>query len=938
MTAADAVPLPAETGDPTANERIPWIYVLAVFCGAAMVFMVQPMVAKLVLPQLGGSPQVWNTSMAFFQGALLVGYGYAHFLQKIPRARTQILIHLGVMAVAALALPLRITPIFGDPGATPPALWLLGVLAVSIGAPFAALSATAPLVQAWHAKVHGRHGGPEPWALYAASNLGSLLALLAYPAIFEPGLLLHDQRWGWSGLYVAFVGLMVVLAINIRKHDTAPIEAPSDDRPEAALVSWRQRLIWIALAALPSSLMLGVTAHLTTDVASAPFLWVLPLSLYLLTFIIAFQSRPLIPPQTALVIMSTVLIVTVATMPFGSPNVLVTLAIHLGAFFFCALVCHQALVARRPDPSRLTDFYLCMSIGGVVGGAFNAFVAPVIFETVAEYIIVLCLIALVRPWGSPMPKLRDLLVLMVAVVGFVLALHSVTGDLWAALDKNRFSALQAMGVVGGLGLFIVGVVAAIAFARRRATEPPRRMEWVGLAVAAVVWVLALAATIMPGLRLLDGIALIDLILALVLVSALALGAVIVLFRARPDLAVQPNGFEWTVFALALIGFDLAVLTLCGQFGTALIEPVDIVRIMGATGVLLIAVAAVTLRDRAIPFFICICLLAYAADTVDQDTKYYESRRSFFGVVHLSNPEVANFGKTGKELGQAGNVRVFSHGTTLHGAQSLDPMYECRPLTYYAPDTAIGQVFRTVQSAKPGITIGAVGLGTGAVAAYVRPTDRMTFFEIDPQVVAVSSNPQIFSYTSRCAKGPINYVVGDARLTLEKEPAEKFDILLIDAFSSDAIPAHLLTVEALKGYLARVKPDGIVILHLSNRHLELIFPAASVVKAAGGYAMFQGYQASDDGPSYWESSEDVMIVARNRAALAPYQANTAWLPAPPAKVRPWTDDYTNLIGAMLASVRFGDNPGRRWAWQTEAEVMRASPTKPPPAPPAPPAGR
>jgi SAM-dependent methyltransferase len=938
MTAADAVPVPAQPGDPIAHERLPWIYVLAVFCGAAMVFMVQPMVAKLVLPQLGGSPQVWNTSMAFFQGALLVGYGYAHFLQKIPRARTQILIHLGVMALAALALPLRITPLFGDPGATPPALWLLGVLAVSIGAPFAALSATAPLVQAWHAKVHGRHGGPEPWALYAASNLGSLLALLAYPALLEPGLLLQDQRWGWSGLYVAFVGLMVVLAINIRKHDTAPIQAASEATGHAAPVSWRQRLIWIALAALPSSLMLGVTAHLTTDVASAPFLWVLPLSLYLLTFIIAFQNRPLIPPQLGLVIMSTVLIVTVATMPFGTSNVLITLAIHLGAFFFCALVCHQALVARRPDPSRLTDFYLCMSIGGVVGGAFNAFVAPVIFETVAEYIIVLCLIALVRPVGNPMPTRRELIILAVAVIAFVLALQSVTEAFWYALVNNLFSALAAVKVVVFLGLILAVALAVYAFIRRTSAAPPRRMEWTALAIGGAVWLLALAATQVPSLRLVQGVKLIDLVLVLALVSGLALGGMIILFKARPHLAVQPNAFEWVAIALAFVGFDIAVLALCDQFGTTLIAAVDVVRVLGAVAVVTIAVTAVMLRERAIPFFIAICLLAYAADSVDPGTEYYESRRSFFGVVHLSNPEVANFGKTGKDLGKAGNVRVFSHGTTLHGAQSLDPAYECRPLTYYAPETAIGQVFRSVQAAKPGITIGAVGLGTGAVAAYVRPTDRMTFFEIDPQVVAVSSDPKIFSYTTRCAKGPINYVIGDARLTLEKEPAEKFDILLIDAFSSDAIPAHLLTVEALKGYLARVKPDGIVILHLSNRHLELIFPAASVVKAAGGHAMFQGYQAADNGPSYWESSQDVMIVARNRAALAAYEANPAWLPAPPAKVRPWTDDYTNLVGAMLASVRFGDDPGRRWAWQTEAEVMRASPTKPPPAPPAPPAGR
>lgn len=926
--------------DAPAHQKLPWLYVLAVFCGASMVFMVQPMVAKLVLPQLGGSPQVWNTSMAFFQGALLVGYGYAHFLQKIPRARTQVLIHLGVMILAATLLPLRITTLFGEPGATPPALWLLGVLAVSIGAPFAALSATAPLVQAWHAKVHGREGGPEPWALYAASNLGSLLALLAYPAILEPGLLLHDQRWGWSGLYVAFIGVMILLALNIRRNDTAALPTQADQTPaQAAPVSWTQRLTWIALAALPSSLMLGVTAHLTTDVASAPFLWVLPLSLYLLTFIIAFQTRPMISPRLALIMMSTALIVTVATMPFGSPNVLFTLAIHLVTFFLCALVCHQALVARRPDPSRLTDFYLCMSVGGVVGGAFNAFVAPLVFNTVAEYIIVLCLCALVRPFGSLMPNRRELILCVVMVLGFVIALLSATDRFWYffADPQHAFSSLGVLRWLSILGLLTVGGLAAAAWARRTSETPPRGLEWGFLLAAAIVWALAVLAALVPGqaLRPIQGMQLIDLVMVMVVVSALAVAAAIIAFKLKPELAIEPRPLEWLVIALAVIGADLAFLALAGQFTTDKIGALLVVRVAGAVGVVSIAVCAVSLRERAVLFFAAICLLAYASYTIDPHTDYYQSRRSFFGVVHFAYADIQGYGKMGADFEPKlpGNVRVFSHGTTLHGAQALDPAFKCRPLVYYAPETPIGQVFRQVQSVKPTAVYGAVGLGTGAVAAYVRPDDRMTFFEIDPHVIETSSDPKVFSYTTDCAKGPVDYVLGDARLTLEKQPAGKYDILLIDAFSSDAIPAHLLTVEAMKGYLARVKPDGIVILHLSNRHLELIFPAASVVHAAGGHALFQGHNAADGKPNYWESSEDVMIVAKDPAVLAAYAAQTQWLPPPPPKVRPWTDDYTNLVGAMLGSLQ-----KRRWTWQTEAEVRRGSQPAPQPAPPAPPGGR
>ncbi|HEX5776818.1 MAG TPA: spermidine synthase, partial [Caulobacteraceae bacterium] len=357
-----------------ARAATPMLFVLAAFCGAALIFFVQPMVAKLVLPLLGGSPAVWNASMAFFQAALLVGYGYAHLLQRLPTVRAQALTHIGVLVVAGLILPLRITTLLGDPSLTTPALWLVGVLVISIGAPFAALSATAPLVQAWHARVFRGERG-EPYALYAASNLGSLIALLAYPIVVEPTVTLAGQRWGWSGAYVVFVLILASLALSAARN-----ASPAAEHKAARAVggvSWRQRLTWIALAAIPSSLMLGVTAHLATDVASAPFLWVVPLSLYLLTFIIAFQTRPALRPELVLLAHAVMLPVCIYMLPIGG-GIGYQLFIHLVCFFASALVCHQALVARRPDPAHLTEFYLYLSLGGVVGGAFNAFVAPVV--------------------------------------------------------------------------------------------------------------------------------------------------------------------------------------------------------------------------------------------------------------------------------------------------------------------------------------------------------------------------------------------------------------------------------------------------------------------------------------------------------------------------------------------------------------------------------
>jgi SAM-dependent methyltransferase len=246
--------------------------------------------------------------------------------------------------------------------------------------------------------------------------------------------------------------------------------------------------------------------------------------------------------------------------------------------------------------------------------------------------------------------------------------------------------------------------------------------------------------------------------------------------------------------------------------------------------------------------------------------------------------------------------MLQHGTTLHGAQAQDPRFRCSPMVYYTPGTPIGQVFRAKEATSAALRIGAVGLGTGSVAAFTRPGDRLTFFEIDPLVVRISSDPRNFSYTTECAKGAIDYVIGDARLTLAKQPAESFDVLLIDAFSSDAVPAHLLTVEAVRGYLAKLKPDGVLILHLSNRNLDLMHPAQSVGAAAGGVVLAQQYRPAKSPAGSWESPEDAVIVAKNAAALGRLRQTGRWTTGDPAYARPWTDDYMNLAGALYANLK------------------------------------
>jgi SAM-dependent methyltransferase len=749
----------AETRAPPALT--PALFVATVFASAALVFMVEPMMAKLVLPRLGGAPAVWNTSLAFFQAALLVGYAYAHILQRIASLRAQIGLHLVVVVAAGLVLPLKVSGVLGDPDPNQPALWLVGTLAVSIGAPFAALSATAPLIQAWHARTVRHEGAGEPYALYAASNLGSLLALIAYPVLVEPNLSLRHQTLYWSLAYGAFLVVITVLAVTLWRRAPSRVFSASHGAGDGVAVTWLDRGRWIVLAAIPSSLMLGVTTYITTDVGSAPFLWVAPLALYLTTFIVAFQTRPAISRKWALVLQALALVLCCSFIHFLSGGFVQEVAIHLAAFFLTALICHQALVERRPAPEHLTDFYICMSVGGVLGGGFNAFLAPLIFNTVIEYPAVLVISCLARPWGAGPIKL------------------------W------QWMLAAACLIIGVAAVLLVHPFAAIA----------------------------------------------------------------------PMVDHLLGAHDSTKVAAPLLA--------------------------------LVAIAAFLMRGRAWLFMAAILILTVSAARVGDRVDVRHTWRGFFGVLRESRMYVPGLG---------GEAHMLAHGTTMHGAQALDPRFACQPLVYYAHETPIGQVFDAKRAAKPAIDVGAVGLGTGSVAAYNRPGDSLTFFEIDPLVVRVSTNPANFSYTSRCAKGHVGFVLGDARLTLNRQPNRRFDILLIDAFSSDSVPAHLLTVEALRMYLAKLKPDGIVILHLSNQNLDLVNPAQALVAAAGGHGLLQRHTADPSLPDLWEASEDAVIAANSEAALAPFEADKSWRPLDPHGVRAWTDDYTNLFGALVRRTR------------------------------------
>lgn len=726
-----------------------WFFSGVVFSSAFLVFLVEPLAGKLILPLLGGAPAVWNTALAFFQLVLLAGYAYAHLLQKwAPGLKRQWSIHLCVLALAMLTLPLGLTTALGQPDPLHPIVWVLGVLTLSIGAPFFALSATAPLVQTWFARTAtpSADGSPAPiYALYAASNLGSLLALIAYPALIEPLAEVSWQRMAWSAGFFTFAGMIALLGIRIWSSAHVAQDLPVATTEPAPRPG--RLLIWIGLAAAPSSLLIGVTTHLAEDVASAPFLWVVPLALYLLSFVLAFAVRRWAKTATVSTLQALTLLACMVILPVNG-GIWLQMEIHLGCFFLTAWMCHQILADQRPDPGHLTLFYLCLSIGGVVGGSFNAFVAPVVFDRVLEYPLVLVLVALARPWQG-----------------------------W------RLSRGAATPFLGALVLF-------------------------------------------------------------------------------------------------------GTLVMLQHFGPVPSVPV-------ALGLLIAAmVCTFLLRDHAPYFAILVTILLLALSTTPTDLAnnghVLARQRSFFGVNKVTDIASADLGR----------VRLMMNGTTTHGAEAVSQASRCLPLTYYGLKTGIGRTLLTEQATHSALNIGVVGLGVGTLATYLRPQDRLTYYEIDPLVAKLAADPRYFSYLSHCARGAIEIRLGDGRLGLKADPSTRYDLLVIDAFSSDSVPAHLLTVEALKLYFQHLAPDGVVLFHVSNRHLALAASVTATVHAAGGVSLHNIYY-STSGASFQNLSTEVVVAARTPDGLKPFAAERGFAVLDAGRTRAWTDDYTNLIGALLA---------------------------------------
>jgi hypothetical protein len=722
------------------------LFAATLFSSALLLFAVQPMFTKMVLPILGGAPSVWSVAMVFFQGALLAGYAYAHLLARTLPVDRAALVHLGVLAVAALTLPIGIAAGFGMPPSHGVGLWLVGLFAASIGLPFVALAASAPLLQSWFA-ASGHRQAHNPYVLYAASNLGSFAALLAYPLAIESLLTLRAQAWVWSAGFALLALLVAAAAIAAARGAGTTLAAKA---APVAKPLWRERFAWIALAAIPAGLVVAVTAYISTDVAAAPLLWVLPLALYLLTFVAVFRDRPWFSHALVLKIVP-FLVAPLAISLIGGDREywLACIALNLLALFALALACHGELYARRPAPALLTEFYLWTSLGGVIGGMFAGLLAPHIFNRTYEYPIL--------------------------IVAALLAL------------PGAFSGTA------------------------------RSFLW----------------RISPALG----------------VAALAI--------------LLPFVADIHLSASAALPFQVALVALVGLM-------------------------LLWRRDAA--RFAALAVVAFVMTAVWQPgLNVIETTRSFFGVHRVVETST-------------GTHRILHHGTTIHGAERVREVDGTpvtgrpEPLAYYYFGGPISEGVVGARAAQGGLSnVAVVGLGAGGLACHRHAGEKWTFFEIDPEVVRLARDPSRFRFLSECAPNA-NIVLGDARLTLAAS-AQQFNLIVLDAFSSDAIPVHLLTREALRGYLARLSPHGMIVMHISNRHMELAKVVAAVGMAEGLVVAGKADDKANNFTLDFRANAQVVALARNETDLGPLLRD-GWEKARAPKVAAWTDDYSDIMGAIL----------------------------------------
>jgi hypothetical protein len=730
-------------------------YTLTIFLSAVLLFLIQPMFARMVLPLLGGSPAVWNTAMVFYQAVLLGGYAYAHFATARLGVPRQAVWHLPLLAAPLLAVPIQMPGGWTPPVESNPVPWLLGLLTVAVGLPFFVVSTSSPLLQRWFAAT-GHPAARDPYFLYAASNLGSLLGLLSYPTLIEPALTLQQQgalwSWGYGLLALLTIGCCVLLRRG--KNEFVGADNPTGSRADeesGAPIPSRRKLRWVALAFVPSSLLLSVTTYLTSDIAAVPLLWVVPLSLYLVTFIMVFARRVRMPQGLAQRMLPLTFLPVVMAIATGSTTPIpLLMALHLAAFTVAGLVCHGELARDRPAPGRLTEFYLWISVGGVLGGAFNALLAPLLFDRVLEY---------------------DLMLVAAAFLGgFRIGTREGPSHRAQWLDYLLPAALAALtaGLVRLVGISDV--------------DEPRPIQ------TAVVFGVPLVFCFLMSRRRVR--------------FALGLGAVLLVHQLAPTASVR-----------------------------------------------------VVLRER-----------------------------SFFGIHRVT-----------RDTG--GRFHYLIHGKTVHGMLNLEEARPRTPLTYYHPTGPAGQLFAALGDRLPG-PVAAVGLGTGALAAYGRAGQEWFFYEIDPVVKRIAVDPGLFSFLPDSA-AKVGIKLGDARLSLQRTADARFGLIVLDAYSSDSIPVHLITREAVRLYRDKLAPGGLLLFHASNLHLDLGPVLTRLAEDAGlAWRMQDDSEVSDEETAAGKTPSIWIAMARDAADFGPLATDPRWQ-GRPARIGPrvWTDDHSSVFSVF-----------------------------------------
>lgn len=743
-------------------------YALTIFSSAFLLFQIQPLIGKYILPWFGGGPGVWTTCLLFFQLVLLAGYAYAHLSARLLRPRAQALLH-GLLLLGALVLqPIIPAERWQPVGDVEPVARILLLLTATLGLPYFVLSATGPLVQQWFNRAQP---GVSPYRLYALSNVGSLLALLSYPVFFEVHFTRREQAWLWGAglllhaLACGWCAVKTSRGAGAVEEATTPAERVADERPTVG-----RRLLWLLWPACASVLLLATTNKMCQDVAVIPFLWVLPLALYLVSFIVAFDN-PRWYSRTAYVPLLVAALAGITWALFRGTDVALPLQVGLysGGLLVCCLVCHGELYRLRPAPSRLTGFYLTVSAGGALGGMLVGLAAPAWFDDFWELHggLVAC-------------------ATLFTVVCF----------------RDRTLAQGAIGR-------IVAVVLTVA------------------AVAGLGWLLEW------GNRRLGGVVPAD------------------------KIAVLRWGGVALAGALALVAWRWPRSWLRSRL------------------VVLFWLAAGTVD-------LTWALVVQARE--DHEDMIFRAR-NFYGTLAVLERD--------RDFPEAHHV-ILQHGRITHGLQLRDPAQARLATSYYGPHSGIGLALAAVT--HPERHVGVVGLGTGTIAALGQPGDRFRLYEINPTVIGLARTT--FTYL-RDSAAKVEVVRGDARLSLERETPQGFDVLALDAFSSDAIPVHLLTKEAMALYGRHLRPEGVIAVHISNRYLDLE-PVVRRLAQEFGYGVatiaFEDDDESYDDLSWWDYSSTWMLLTKDKALLAkPEIRKPAEERAPSDRHVPlWTDDFASLF--------------------------------------------